>query len=115
MRRVCPPFGGFMTLYIRTKQGNQYHIEDTGDIRRLDIPDFQPSDQWKMQGLVHVRHKRRVITLCQLRRAYNHSDVWPEPIPELLYKNGKPQWRVIDLDHGTTRVWGDGVVAICKL
>jgi len=107
-----------MTLYVRTEQGHQYHILDTGDIRRLDLyptgTEFKPSGKWKMLGLTHVK-ERRNITLSQLRCAYGDSEVMPTPRPKLVDKKGNPQWRVIDLDHGTTRVWGDSVVDIRKL
>ena len=104
-----------MTLYIRTQSGHQYHVLDTGDIVRLDIEGFQPSGQWKMQGIRHCKRTRDVLTLGTIRRAFGPSEVWPTKRPELLYKNGKPQWRMIDLDHGTTREWSDGITEIRKL
>jgi hypothetical protein len=30
----------------------------------------------------------------------------------LLYKNGSPQYTIVDLDHGTRRYWGDGVISL---
>lgn len=95
-----------MTLYIRTKYGDQHHVLDTGDIVRLDQPGFKPSGQWKMLGIKHVR-RNEVMTLSQVRRAYGPSEVMPEAKPALLFKNGNPQWTMVDLDHGTKRVWGN--------
>ena len=102
-----------MTLYLRTQSGYSYEITEEGWIKRLDM-DFTPSESWVMLGLQHC-HQRRVITLSELRRGYGPSQVWPTSMPDLLYKNGKPQWRVVDRDHGTRRVWSDGPTTICKL
>jgi len=101
-----------MTLYIRTQTGRQYHIDEHSYIIRLDQPGFRPSGQWRMIGIRHVRMRRLCMTTSQVRRAYYPSTVWPTEKPALLYKNGKPQWQLVDYDHGSYRTWGDGIVAI---
>lgn len=102
-----------MTLEIRLQSGLRLWIHDTGDIQRMDIP-HTPSGEWKMRGLRHVR-RAQAITLSQLRRAYGPSDVWPAPIPDLLFKNGKGQWLLADVDHGANRVMSDRVISIRKV
>jgi len=85
-----------------------YHIHENGDIQRLDLypshEKFQASGQWTMQGIRHVK-RNDFIPLASL------FDGVPEELngSSLRYKNGNPQWRVQDLDYGTTRVWGDGI------
>ena len=34
---------------------------------------------------------------------------WLKKKPTLLYKNGHPRYTVVDLDHGTTRIWSNTV------
>ena len=95
-----------MKIYLRTPYGDQYHIHENGDIQRLDLyPSHQPftgSGQWKMLGVKHVK-TRQFIPLASLFSAL------PGEIhgSSLTYKNGKPQWTVRDLDHGTIREWGN--------
>ena len=86
-----------MEIYFRTLH-DAYRVNELGQIKRLDQPDFRPSDGWKMLGIQHVK-RNAFIPFAELI-----AGRIPEP---LLYKNGKPQWTVRDLDHGTTRVWGN--------
>ena len=105
-------------LYLRTPYGEQYHIYENGDIQRLDLypsnKPFTPSGQWKLLGVQHVKRNKfiplaRLIT--QLPDDLNGSSI--------RYNNGKPQWTVRDLDHGTIRVWGNtqyhGIAEIRRL
>lgn len=95
-------------LYIRTKYGDEYHVtEPEGNIIRLDQPGFKPSGDWKLLGIQHVL-RSQFIPLNQL------TDRTLLCLP-LRYKNGNPQYTVRDLDHGSTRVWGHGIVAIQRL
>ena len=84
-------------LYLRTPYGSQYHIWENGNIKRLDQRDFVPSGDWTMLGIEHVK-KSRFIPL---------ADLFQSVPANLLYKNGKPQWTVRDLDHGSQRSWGN--------
>lgn len=86
-----------MPLTIRTPYGNQYRIYENGNIERMDMPGMI-SGQWKMLGISHVK-RSHFIPLSELLNG---------KIPlEQVYKNGNPQWTVRDLDHGTTREWGN--------
>jgi len=90
---------------IATRRGDYYDIHDNGNIQRLDIPGFKPSGQWKFLGLHHVKRNEFIP----------FESMTPERVKglTLLYKNGKPQYTVMDLDHGTRRIWGNtGVRAI---
>lgn len=95
-----------MKLYLRTPYGAQYHIHENGDIQRLDLyPSDKPfvaSGQWKCIGIQHVK-KNDFIPLASLLASL------PDELngSSLRYKNGKPQWTIRDLDHGTVRVWGN--------
>jgi len=83
-------------LRFRTPYGDSFFIHDNGDIER-DIAS-KPSGDWKLLGIQHVK-KNWLIPL---------TDLLAGNIPEqLLYKNGNPQFTVVDLDHGTQREWGN--------
>lgn len=88
-------------LELTTPYGNRYRIDGkTGNIRRMDQPDFVPSGQWRMIGLVPVNASRCTTAL---------ADITPEWLAShpLCYKNGNPRYTVMDFDHGTTRIWGN--------
>jgi hypothetical protein len=89
-------------LTIVTPYGNRYAIHGNGDIGYANQPDFVPSGQWKMLGIVPVRGGQwgRLIPLGEI------TPEWLAANP-LLYKNGKPRFTVADLDHGTRRIWGN--------
>src|SRR5436190_921639 len=89
---------------LTTPYGNRYLIHENGDIERTDIPSFQPSGSWKMLALVSaVPNRREFIAFSRLSDFLNTA-------PELRFKNGKPRYTVRDLDHGTTREWGNTAV-----
>lgn len=87
-------------LYISTPYGNRYRIEDNGYIVRLDQPGFRPSAGWQFLGLVPVNSTRLAV------RREDITAEWLASHP-LRYKNGNPRYTVRDLDHGTTRDWGN--------
>lgn len=84
------------TLYRLDNAGSAYHVLKNGDIVRLDQPGFTASGQWKFLGL---RHVRRALFI-----PFPQCFEKPLPFP-LNWKNGKAQWHVVDLDHGTRREW----------
>ena len=87
-------------LNIKTPYGDCYKVNEKGEIIRLDQKDFKPSGQWIFRGLRHVKRTSEFIPF---------SSITPQLLQEitLLYKNGKPQYTVEDLDHGTRRTWGN--------
>ena len=86
-------------LIIITPYGERYRIEPNGNIRRRVIGRWTPaSGKWKMLGVEHVKR----------RQFFPLSLLTPDLVRHLeTYKNGHPQWTVRDLDHGTTRTWGN--------
>lgn len=60
------------------------------------------SDGWKFLGIEHV--KRAQFVPFRVLKTWKKKDFenfqW-------CYKNSNPQWTICDLDHGTTRTWGN--------
>ena len=85
-------------LHLLTPYGDHYKI-DNGNIIRTDIEGFKLSGNWKLLGLSHVKRNEFIPT----------NKITPEFLKDFnpKWKNGNPQWTVIDLDHGTTRKWGN--------
>lgn len=80
----------------------RYIIHKGGEIERTDQK-FTPSGQWLMMGLAH----RNGFQFGKLAvRFENITPEWLAANP-LLFKNGSPRYTVCDIDHGTTRVWGN--------
>jgi hypothetical protein len=83
---------------LYTRYGKSYLIHDNGNIERTDM-EFTPSGEWRLEGIRHV-HRNEF---------YPFKDITPDLINSLtlLYKNGNPQYTVVDYDHGTRREWGN--------
>ncbi len=87
------------TLFkIYTPYGNCYTVNELGQIGRTDMP-FTPSDSWKIQGIASVKSNAFM--------PFNKITKENIATLQLLYKNGNPRFTVRDLDHGTTREWGN--------
>ena len=81
-------------LTITTTFGDRFKVNPKGQIIRPDIKS-EPSDNWIMLGIDHVK-RNQFIPLAELT---------PENIKDFKpWKNGKSQWTVRDLDHGTIRI-----------
>jgi hypothetical protein len=91
-------------LHITTPCGTHYTcLMSNGNVVRHGNNKW-PEDHssWKIAGLERIK-------------AFNRLEFIPlERVPELLqsgedlrFKNGKPRFTVRDLDHGTTRIWGN--------
>lgn len=105
-------------IQLRTHAGHYYRIHENGNIQRLDIKDFKPSDSWQALGLFTPRGKK-VFSLPEIfEKAEANGFVEYEEYARnngeviLRHKNRKPKLFLVDVDHGTIRQWGDGVVAI---
>lgn len=83
-------------LNFVTPAGRLYDVLENGDLTR---PGNLPTGGWKFLGLRHVK-RNEIISIEQLTRKFL-SDFKP------CWKNGSPQWTVIDRDHGTVRIWGN--------
>ena len=94
-------------LNFRTAYGNHYKVDKNACIIRCDM-EMLPSGQWIFEGLEHVKFTVKpgaFIPFKALTKDFvrDFNTCW---------KNGKPCYTVIDIDHGTRRIWGDGVSRI---
>lgn len=89
-----------MTLIITTKSGKTYKVNSDQQIIRTDI-NHRPSGQWFFVGILPQRAwtLSKTITYHALKSS----------VPPLLYKNGRPRYSIVDIDHGTTRMWSEGI------
>jgi hypothetical protein len=71
-------------------------VNERGQIYNENIP---PDDNWKMIGISHVK-RSWFIPFSELFEFLDAK-------PDILWKNGNPQWTVRDLDHGSVREWGN--------
>jgi hypothetical protein len=83
---------------IQTKHGEIYRIHENGRIERTDMK-LTPSDSWRLLGIKHVT-RNEYIQFEQITPALVQN-------LNLTYKNGNPQYTVVDYDHGTRRMWGN--------
>ena len=86
-------------LNIITICREHYKVNEKGQIIRQDRLFHYPTKNWKLEGIGHVRRKEFI----------HFSHITPSLIKELtlLYKNGYPQYTIIDYDYGTLRRWGN--------
>ena len=89
-------------LNILTPYGNHYKIDKDFNIIRTDIKGFKASKQWKLLGLALVTGNSITVPAAKIKS-------WLKLKKSLLYKNGHPRYTGVDLDHGTTRIWGNTV------
>lgn len=101
-----------VALRFSTPHGDYFDVTTSGNIVRLDQPDFVPSGQWRFLGLQHVQ-RSLFIPFAEVVRMLADGT-----LPNLAFKNGKPQFTVRDFDHGSVRVWGNtrhhGVRSVSK-
>lgn len=64
---------------------------------------YKSSDQWKVTGAVILNNFGRVTERLSLTDLFDRL-AGPNKI-DLFYKNGKPKFRITDLDPGTRRIW----------
>ena len=97
MFKIVTPNGQYLS-------SEDYLVKGNGDIcKRANIKTaYTFSGKWKLLGIEHV--KRNEFISFQVLKTWTKQDfeffTW-------CYKNGNPQWTVRDLDHGTTRTWGN--------
>lgn len=98
------------TRYIYYLKGDfepiHYRLSPSGSIFEGPNHLQNPSDSWRAIALRHV-----VKTTWKLSIAYimESSDGWEIYHRHAFFKNGHSQWRLIDLDHGTYRLWNQRV------
>ena len=103
-------------LRIRLSNGSVYIIHKMGEIQRTDMAHtlgeiqrtdmaHTPSGNWNFLGITHVK-RNETLSLNKLQFLAETSQLTDWTKKHLLYKNGKPQWTGLDVDHGTRRTWG---------
>lgn len=86
---------------LTTPYGNQYFIHDDNVIERADMPGTQ-SGQWRFQ---YVARTDGFAFGC--RSNVSLADLADKRTPVRFARSGNPRFTVADLDHGTTRIWGN--------
>ena len=102
---------------LRTKYGGWYETDSRGYVVRcdngLDKSEASLHDlmSWQIMGIVEVRPFGNVGPLIRLDDALK--------IQTFRFKNGKPRFTIVDIDHGTQRVHGNtpvhGIVSVEKV
>ena len=92
---------------IRT-DSETYLVDDaTGQITRAACG-WRFSGDWLCVGFeryTNFGHRAEFVPFESLRDGLN-------TLGEMTFKSGKPRWHVVDRDHGSLRVWGEGARAI---
>ena|SRR3972149_6126831 len=100
-------------LTIRTASGMLYLVNEKMEITQRDnnrTPSQHAfSGQWIFKGIVTARYGNNLITAKQLFDTNIIDDI------NFTFKNCSSRYTVLDIDHGTTRLWTDGVRAITKV
>jgi hypothetical protein len=73
-----------------------YHVNKKNQLIRTDMP-MGFDDAWKFVGLVKLGPFSQYGQLIRPDKVLEIKD-W-------LFKNGKSRYRLVDLDHGTIRIW----------
>ncbi len=96
--------------FLYTKYGTGFAIDQkgrikyykTGDKLNTSDPYNNFSDNWRVLGIKHTK-KNLFISWDKVMELIDKEEE-----PEWLYKTTQnPQWTIVDLDYGTTRVWGN--------
>lgn len=85
-----------MNKYLTWYRNGFYKLYEDG---RIEKPDGYMSDgkSWKWIGLCIKKPFGRVGPTIPREQCFD--------IVDLKYKNGKYRYMVVDVDHGTTRLW----------
>lgn len=100
----------YLIIYTDGYSTNRYTVDlQTGNIiqsARLENGGHF-YNQWKFRGFRHVKRTSEFISLASIQNDSKVLDcmTW-------RYQNGRGQWRVCDLDHGTRREWGECVLGV---
>lgn len=84
-----------------------YSIRFTESAALIGRPQMNvaPSDTWLLRGLIRLNNFGRQVEFVLWGRIF---DVFGNQ-QTLTYANGKPQWFMADVDHGTPRLMTEGV------
>ncbi len=93
------------TLYIETRNRGNFVIHPGGEIERTDQY-FEPSQSWKMLGLVEVK-TGSLIKLHQITPQWVEARKVQTDDRRKASDMRLDRYRIRDLDHGTEREWYD--------
>lgn len=74
-------------------------LHDNGNISRPKIGMNVPSGQWKAIGAFRFNNFGHVVEIIPLETILSDKQL------QWFFKNGKQRLHLVDLDHGTRRVW----------
>lgn len=95
-----------MTYYLHDEKNTAYRLDARGRIFGGPNKISSPSGEWRAVKLQHVTRTRWILDIVHVLTT---SDGWEIYKRHERFKNGKSQWRLIDYDHGSNRVWGSRV------
>ena len=96
-----------MNIFLLATDRNEfYEITENGQICK-GPNNVQPSDNWKMLGIVRRNNFGHVIESIGFERLSRMSSNEINSI-DWKRKNGTSKWSLRDLDHGSMRDWGNG-------
>lgn len=75
-----------------------YQVNDKNEITQLG---FSYSGKWLLLGAVRYNNFGYIVENFTIDQLKNDK-------LDFYHKNGKPRIFIVDLDHGTTRIWGNG-------
>ena len=96
---ITTPYGD---RYILNSLGNVLEYSNGFKWQNYNYPTRslkENLDTWKVLGLVEIKPFNNLGYLIPLKEAVK--------IKSYSFKNGRPRYTATDLDHGTTRVWGN--------
>lgn len=101
-----------MKYYIITTESlKHYIVNENMEITqyKYNFPNWEKpkfSGKWKVKGLAQVLPFGHMGAIQSLDKLVGEN---------LRFKNGKSKYVLVDVDYGTTRVWGDRVLRVyCK-
>ena len=87
----------------------RYIVNDDGMITQFN-PDI-PYEQHKFSGGWKVAGIHEVLPFGNIGRRIAVKEA-AEKIHKFTFENGKGKYLLEDVDHGTTRIWGDRIIKI---
>jgi hypothetical protein len=98
-----------MQYFLYTNRGDTYRLTAEGLIFGGPNHISAPSDQWRAVKLMHVVKTRWTLDIVH---TLTTSDGWEIYKRNERFKNGRSQWTLVDIDHGTTRIWASKRVTL---
>jgi hypothetical protein len=91
-----------MQYYLHDEVGNIYQLSPSGEIYAGPNHIAAPSGQWRAVKLQHIVDTTWKLDIVHILTSLDDWEIYAR---NKWFKNGLSQWRLIDYDHGTTRLW----------